>query len=586
LTRNLTRSLSPGGESFDYYVDAVSGSDSNDGLTQATAFATINAFTAATTSNKSASVGFKRGQRHVPSSSMVFGFTGKWGGYGDGHLPFFDCSQPVTMGDITAHPTHANVYQVEVTHAVAPPYIGNNQASNGIHVGLFWETSATGIQGQYLTPIFNAANTDAGEAFVRDNAGRCFVQKVGSSNVDVRTETTGSVLRYTFRLADSSDPRTPGAGSLRYACYAAMNVTWNPGAKITGLAFGRNLRKDLTNCATAAVTPLVALPEFTECVWLDPGCHANVGPSNWRKCVAVSRTLSRSNGGAGWHNYTDVFEPRVPDCEDSFFQGFTYPFYCHGIAQNPVIQSITGRRNTVVDALYVFGMPLCTVLPEFEDFDFSQVGYIFDGPGNLRKFRASMVVRAGGCAFWNFGPNGTCEDGVVVFPSSGNRYITGRNTANQAAAEALGSPTLRRITISPALDRMHLVEAHQRFVNYVIEDTAGIRDRVGVTDPNSTLIALDATATNSYFGPTTTGGVPLYSTLGDYQAKVPGIGNDVVMYNNTKVVTFAGDPLVDPTITGPAEILGLGMGVDPAIILALPAKLANVPTLQSMGLAP
>jgi len=575
-----------GGESYDYYIDAIDGDDSKDGLTKASAFATLDALVAATVSNRSASVGFRRGQRHLPAVTMAYGFTGRWGGYGDGHMPFFDCSAPVVMGDITPHPDHATVYQVEVTHAVAPFYT-NNVGSNGPHVGLFWETSATGIQGQYLTPIFNAANTAAGELFVFNNPGRCFVQKVGSSTVDVRTETTGSVLRYTFRLADSSDPRTPGAGALRYACYHAMNITWSPGAKINGLAFGRNTRKDLTNCATAAVTPLIALPEFTECVWLDPGCHANVGPSNWRKCAAVSRTLSRTNGGGGWHNYTDVYDPRIPDSTDILIQGFTNLIYSHGTTQEFVSKSITAKRVKLVDGLTAITMPALEIEAEFEDIQIIQCGRIMGGTGNIRKFTADLVVRSGQCQVWTFGPCGVCEDGVIKFPSSGNRLFTGQSTASQAATEALGTPTLRRVTVTPVLGfNIHITESTQRWVQYVIEDTAGIRDRAGITDPDSTLIALAASASNSYFGPTTTGGVPLFASVAAYQAKVPGIGNDVVMYDNTKPVTFAGDPLVDPTITGPAEILGKGMGVDPAVILALPAKLANVPTLQTFGLAP
>ena len=297
-----------GGERYDYYVDAVNGSNSNSGTSPASAFQTIAAFVSATASNKGASVGFRRGQRHIPALSLATGFTGSWGGYGTGHMPFIDCSLPVTVGDITPHGTHANVYVVEITHAVTP-FWTNNVGSNGPHVGLWWETVATGILGQYLLPTFTQANTTAADQFVKDNPGRCWVQKVGSSTMDVRTETSGSTLRYTFQLADSSDPRS--GGTLRYACYHSLYISFNPGARIKGLAFGRNTRKDLTNCATAAVTPSVALPSFEDCVWLDPGCHANVGPSNWKKCVAFSRTFSVSNGGGGWHNYSDVFEPRV-----------------------------------------------------------------------------------------------------------------------------------------------------------------------------------------------------------------------------------------------------------------------------------
>lgn len=586
LHLNLTSSGFGSGVRYDYYVDSVIGSDSNDGLSPATAFATVDAFIAATTSNKGASVGFKRGQRHLPASSDSYSFSGRWGAYGSGHLPFFDCSQPIT-GTITPHGTHANVYVVEQTHAVALHLPGAPTASNGPHVGMWWETAATGILGQYLTPIFNAADVTAAELFVKNNPGRCFIQKVGSSTMDIRNETSATVVRYVFQLADSSDPRV--GGTMRYACYRAMRFIWTQGAQVSDLAFGRCTGKDQTGVLDNPPDFAKPLVTFRRCVWLDTGCHANVGPSNWYNCIAYTRTLSRSNGAGGWHNFTGNFEQRVPVCEDSFISGYFHGVYSHGVDQNPVMQQMIGRRLWMDNCATCFTIPPTAATSIFEDIKITDCDIILWRVALVRRFTASFKALSVGQRREVFGtfqaPCGTLEDGVIKFPQTAECFITPFTGASQANAEALGTPTLRRITVTPHNAQAGTTGSTMRYINYVFEDTVGIR-ALSTTDPNSTNLFLDATATNSYVGPTTTGGTPLFANLAAFQAKVPGIGNDVVMFDETKPVTFAGDPLVDPTITGPAEILGRGMGATPSLIQALPTLLSNVPTLQSVGVSP
>lgn len=595
MTRGMVEGLvlplvrAAGGERYDYYVDSVGGSDSNDGLTPATAFATVEKYLSETTdtAGRLTSVGFRRGQRHLPASNDYFSRAGKWGGYGSGHMPFFDCSQPITSGDIEPHGTHSNVYVVEVTHAVALHFPGAPTASNGPHVGMWLETSATGILGQYLTPVFNAANVTAAEQFVKDNPGRCFVQKVGSSTMDVRSETSGTVFRYVFQLADSSDPRS--GGTMRYACYRAPRWAWTEGAEIEGLAFGRCTGKDGTSSLTTVPSGTVPLATFRNCVWVDPGCHAHVGPSHWQSCYAISRTLSRSNGAGGWNTYTGVFEPQAVTIYDSFISGFRHGIYCHGAGQTPyVIQGISGKRVWIDNCQTAITLPTTAVLPDFEWFKITETDALMWRLGKLHKFTAQMRAIGSGqrrSIFDSFNtPAGIIEDGVVKFPQSTACWITEFNST-QAQAEALGSPTLRRVVITPHPEGAAVSPSTQNFINYVFEDVVGVRT-ISTTDQNSARLLYDATMSNSYIGPTSTGGVPLFANLAAYQAKVPGVGNDVVMFDQTNPVTFAGDPLIDPTITGPAEILGLGMGVDPAIVLALPGLLANVPTLQSTGFAP
>lgn len=580
----LTQPAAPSAGGFDYYVDAHQGSDSHNGTSPATAFATLTKALAVTSGNRAASIGLARGQRHPPAATMTFNISGRWGAYGEGHLPFIDGSLPVEAA-ITPHPVHANVYVAEITHAVQPFYNTTNSSSNGPHVGLWWETPDTGILGQYLEPVFESADTAAAEQFVKDHPGRCFVQKVGSSLTDVRLETSGSTLRYTFQLADGGDPRR--GGSLRYACYHSSMLQFTPGAVISSIAFGRNTRKDcISNNNRVNLSPTIPLPTYIGCAWLDPGCHASVGPVNWIRCVAFSRTRSRTNGAGAWHCYSGVFDPRIPVCEDSTISGFSNAVYSHGSNESdPVLQSMQAQRLVIENGLTCFALPPCAQAPVFEDIRASNVNRIFSGFGILSRFAVDLDDNANLRRVSIFAGRsaGTVQDGVVRFSYPG-AYITDY-APEPSNAEAIGTPVVKRVTIVPNTARAGLTTGTQRFISYQFEDVAGVRT-LSTTDPQSPNLLLKATMRNSYIGPTRGDEGPLFATLADYQAKVPGAGNDLVMFDPTKPLTFAGDPLVNPTLTGPAEILGKGMGVDPEIILDLPRKLARVPSVQSLGFTP
>lgn len=586
----ISRLDPPPNTSYDYYVDANNGSDANDGLSPGTAFATISQALAASSSNRSASIGLARGSRYTPPSSFTFNITGRWGAYGFGHMPFIDCSLPVDV-EITEHPTHPNVYVAEITHAVEPFYSGHTQssliASNGPHVGLWLETEATGMFGEYITPVFGLSDTDTSEQFIADNPGRVFVQKVGSSLTDVRLESSGNTLRYTFQLPDGSDPRN--GGSLRYACYHSTGLSFNPGARVTGLAFGRNTRKDCLSANNTATTPSIDLPLFTACAWLDPGCHALVGSSHWHRCLAYSRT-SGSMVGGGWHNYTGVYEPRIPTIFDCLISGFGNAIYSHGSSQSPVLQSMEGARLVIERSNKAFDIPSVSSPASFEDVRMIEVRGIMAGQTHLKRFSAGLTGRFNSSFVFHRAPAGVVEDGVIDFDqiamSSSNRVISGSNNNTQAAGEALGTPTIRRITFAKSPLRAALQTTNlQKYIAFIFEDSV-VGSTVRNNNADSEIYINSATIKNCYIGPIKTNGLALLGTLAEYQEKVPGAEEDVILYEGTLPVTFAGDPLVDPTITGPPGILGKGMGVDPQIILDLPSKLTNVPTLQSMGFAP
>jgi hypothetical protein len=581
-------------EVYDYYVDASRPDDNGNGLTHATAFKTITAALAATSDDRTKSVGLRRGQRHLPNTDTdtVFGVKGLWGGYGTGHMPFVDCSLPVTVGDIEPHATLADVYVVEITHATAPSYTGSTTASfllaNGPHFGLWWETVSTGIVGDIITPTYDQPDLATAESFVAANPGRMFVQKIGSSEMDARKETSGSSFRYVFQLPDSADPRT--GGTLRYGNYHSTKWTVHPGAITRGIIFGRNTLKDIHGTANiGAITG--ELPIFEGCGTIDPGCHGFVGPSHWRKCLAFSRTPGSAGAGGGWHNYTGVFESRVPTIYDCLIDGFGNSIYSHGASQNPVIQSLSGARLVLRNATTAFEIPTVDSPASFSDIVGSGIRTVMQGEAHVSRFALSLKGVTNFSNIFVRPPAGKIEDGVIFYDASAmassSRVIVGANLTTQAAAEAYGTPTIRRVTFANSPLRVGLQSTTHQWLDLVVEDSV-VGRTVVTTNTDATTFVAAATLQNSYIGPTAnnTTGPSTFANLAAYQVKVPGAANDVILYDGSKPVTFAGDPLIDPTITGPAEILGLGMGVDPAIILALPAKLANVPTLASMGLAP
>ncbi len=572
-------------EAFDFYVDSVSGNDLNVGSSPATAFATITKALNATSANRSASIGLARGQRHVPTTTATFGVTGHWGAYGNGHMPFVDCSLPVPPA-ITPHEQYTNVYVVEITHAVAPDFNDPAREAWGPHFGLWWESTGAGIQGEYLQPVFNATNIAAAELYVKNNPGKMFVQKVGGTQMDARREARGSqTFRYVFQLANSSDPRQ--GGHLRYACYTAVGIIFRNGATISDIAFGRCSGKDLTS-TPAYPDDVAPIPSFSRCLWLDSGCHGNVGPSNWKGCVALTRTLARNNGSGGWHNFTGAFHSAVPVCEESFIGGYFQAIYSHGAGQSPVQKSMIARRVIIDDCQTAFSIPPTTDLAIFEDARITNCDSLLNGNALLRRFTAQIRDIAFGERrelFNSFNKAcGTLEDGIIKFPQTNECFVT-PFAPTQAHAEALGTPTLRRITITPPNMRGGTTESTQRYIKYVFENTVGVRTAY-TDDINSSILLANASMSNSYIGPVNSRGNQLFSTLADYQARVPGAANSTVMFNQNEPATFAEDPLVDPTLTGPASIVGKGMGVNPQIIRDLPAKLHVVPTLQSMGFKP
>lgn len=570
----------------DYIIDPDNG-DWSATYPDATVLTSLDALNVAEefTEPKTFNVGLAAGSRIAPQTNWTPSWpagNGRWETVGAGQKAFIDCSLPVTTADISAHPTHANVYVVEITHAVAPYYAATSQSVNGPHVGMWWETASTGLLGEYLEPYFDAADIAAGEAFVRDNPGRCFVHKVGSTTPDVRNETTGSALRYVFQLADSSNPTT--GGNLRYACYHQTGLRWDENAVIKNVIFGRNTRKDCTSTYNQG-DQTGSLPTFEDCAWVDTGCHANVGPSNWKRCIAYSRTPGAAGGG-GWHNFVSTNpEARIPDIEDCYIDGYFFSIYSHGDGQSPyVLNSATGRRLRLSNSRMAIALPVLNTNASFEDVWVSNAGTMVSGFCDVTRFIFEGTEKFGRITVVESATS-TLTDGLITTDDTDVLNFLDISPWTNQDSDDSATFVLTRLTFAkPTLEFLRSTTANE-FLNLTISDSVVGRSDVGATTGNVTFFER-ATITNSYFGPTNSNGDALV-TVSEYQSFVPGVGNDVIPYSNNAQVTFSGDPVQNPTITGPANVVSAGMGVSPTVINTLrDTTLSSVPTLASMGLIP
>lgn len=118
MSRRIRRLLAMGvlGERkpFDYYVDSVNGDDGNDGLSSATAFATISALTGKIAAGKR--IGLARGstwreQLTIAANNVTVR------AYGTGNMPLLDASDIALKSSISKTALLTNVYEISVSLA-------------------------------------------------------------------------------------------------------------------------------------------------------------------------------------------------------------------------------------------------------------------------------------------------------------------------------------------------------------------------------------------------------------------------------------------------------------------------------------
>ncbi|MBJ3775930.1 hypothetical protein [Acuticoccus mangrovi] len=557
------------GPAFDLCVDAENGDDGNDG-SMAAPFATLAKLASVSTADDR--VGLKRGSRFRETFSAVS--ARGIGAYGDpaDPPPFIDGSD-VVAATITAHATHADVYEVTITHSEAPYFAGSYVESNGPHFALWWEPTGGTQLGEYLEPYYGAADIAAGEAFVAANPGRMFVHKDGSTNPDARTEASGQTFRYVFQLADSGDPRTGGA--LHNAARAELFE--HPGGTVSDLVFGRNIRKDCTYAVTQNFVAGDPVPVYRRCAWIDVGCHASLGVCHGHDLLFLSRTPGAATQGAAFHCYHDTYAAATPQLKRARIVGFSKAVYSHGSVGGNILDGMVVERVRAEGCrAFAYGPPSSGSLVVRD-------GVLIDG---VNFVQGSMTADVDGFLFVTItgaSPFGrallseTVKNGID--PVFRNGFAVFRNDTQSGDKRCLefesatpannGRLTLQNVTVA-GLSRALV---YHNLAPITLEESA-----IGA------MSTTDRTPNTGFVGIASQFGIPgsAYDTLAEIQAVASGVDGDCLL-EQAEPLAFDGDPTATPyapTISTPA-IVAADMGVDPAVITALLAM--DVPSEADFG---
>jgi hypothetical protein len=308
---------SDAGSLFDFYVDSVNGSDSNDGLTAAAAFQSIEA--AYTASESGDVIALKAGQYHLRRTNVSLADR-SFGKYGSGDDPIIDARQHLQAATWTN--TSGNVWQTDVT--LGQTSVAGGTGSNTFNPGMWfnelfldWKVGGADI----------AANISAVEAAV----GSFTIHRTGQTQQDPRVSgQAGTAFTVYVHLPDSSDPNGQDVSVTSYQ--AVCNLQ---GGTLTNIVFKGGHGKDHVGIVSYSGD----LPTFVNCSSIDFGEHGWVGPANvvgtWfargKARPGVSGATLGRNGGAAFNAFTNVYRDTLDlSIENIDAADCAIAFYGHG----------------------------------------------------------------------------------------------------------------------------------------------------------------------------------------------------------------------------------------------------------------
>lgn len=173
--------------SLDYYVDNVSGNDTNDGRSAATAFKTFATTIAAVGSQTYQKIGLARGSTwkeelifsNNPGTQII--------AYGTGAMPFIDGSDTIVPGSFSLLPGTTTVYQAAVTFSGTAGTSGTNQR-------LIWENNANLVQVTSTTTVGNTPGSFFYDSY-SSSSGTVYIHATDNSN----PSSSGKTYDYTNR---------------------------------------------------------------------------------------------------------------------------------------------------------------------------------------------------------------------------------------------------------------------------------------------------------------------------------------------------------------------------------------------------
>jgi hypothetical protein len=293
------------------YVDSISGSDANSGVSPTLAKQTLSA--AITLASGITGVGSLRiaGGSTFYEPNIDFSALSYWTieRYGQGNRPVID-GTTLLSGTWTQHGTYTNVWYLAAT---IPATSGNYAAtaSSAWHPAMWDEAAGTRVEDASVTRCLNDDTVDGvvvAETAINDflaildtNPGTFYVHKTGSTEYEPRnTASNGTAFTFYIHTRDSTNPNT-NSRSVRVV--GGGNVaTFGVGQRITDLIMRRNGNKDMISVAGGVLKP----EYFHRCDFLEAAVHGMVlGGVECRDCRAEAAYHgdARRDGGGGFHQF-------------------------------------------------------------------------------------------------------------------------------------------------------------------------------------------------------------------------------------------------------------------------------------------
>ncbi|KQX18156.1 MULTISPECIES: hypothetical protein [unclassified Sphingomonas] len=243
---------------YDYFIDAIAGSDANNGAAPATAWATIEyGYTNSASGKKLA---LKKGQRHLRGAATSRANRSFIAYDAGASNPIFDARQNLSGKTWTLD--SGNVWKTTVTLPAA--IVAGGTTANSTYFGVWLDEA-------FLVWHVGGADIAANIAAVEADPGSFAINRSGSTAQDPRGDTAATGYDLYVQMPDSSDPN---GATLLITSYSAVATL--QGGHHVGITFKGAWGKDSLGLVAYSGT----VPKFEHCSFEDFGCHGYVGPCN------------------------------------------------------------------------------------------------------------------------------------------------------------------------------------------------------------------------------------------------------------------------------------------------------------------
>lgn len=274
---------------INYYVDASAGSDSNDGLTEATAFATIEK--ARSVMSAGDTIGVKRGQTHYRTGTGSL--LGSLVGYGTSPQPaVVSAGQSLAGKTWTVH--SGTVYKTTITLAEAHTVGGSGFNTNTTY-------PFVRLGDDYYEWAVNNGSIAANLTALASMEGGFAINVTGDTSEDIRTGAPSSTSFDLYvRMPGGADPNGKALHTLNYPSTYTFTADL-----IQDIEFRDWWGKDGQGTNSGAQAPRLRRVRS-----IGGGCHGWVGPSEcwgfYAKGIARKGMDGATEGvaaGGGWNGY-------------------------------------------------------------------------------------------------------------------------------------------------------------------------------------------------------------------------------------------------------------------------------------------